>query len=158
MSNVTGVNAAMNLLKRSVSARRFKGITQQLAEIGRNTADNIFSMSDYDGDREDLKVVTQNIKDGTAVVAKGQTVLFREYGSGLIGYGHPDPKQYGPGTWSDGPNGQGHWDDPNGWYIPKRKKPNGIRHTFGNPPAMAMYEAGKEIDRNIDRVVRENLK
>lgn len=152
MSSITGVNDTIAALKRVVSARRAKKIVDDLAEIGKQTAKGLYDIADYDGDR-DTVVDVKGIKGGKAVVASGESVLFIEYGSGLIGYGHPEPLQYGPGTWSDSEKGKHHWNDPNGWHIPGTGQ-----RTYGNPPAMAMYQAGKEIKRNIPRVVRESFR
>ena len=97
--------------------------------------------------------IEQRGENACAVVATGEATLFIEFGSGyMMGYGHPEPQGYGPGTWSDGPNGKGHWDDPNGWYLPKEK---GGGKSYGNPPAGAMYSAVKEIELEFERVARE---
>ena len=75
-----------------------------------------------------------------AVVASGEGALFLEFGAGyLMGYGHPEPLGYGPGTYP----GKGHWDDPNGWYYEHGKK------SYGNPPTAAMYNARKIIQQNL---------
>ena len=52
----------------------------------------------------------------------------------------------GPGTY---PDGKGHWDDPNGWWFGDGE------HTFGNPPAQAMYDAKQEIINAIEQVANE---
>lgn len=153
MSSITGVNKTMTDLKRAVSAKRLSDIITKLADEGAEQARTAFSLADYDGGN-DVEVSVKSIAGGKAVVARGKSVLFIEYGSGMrYGYGHPEPLEYGPGTWSEGPNGKGHWKDPHGWFIPGTRM-----RTYGNPPAMAMYEAGKEMVKDLPRIVRENLK
>ena len=64
---------------------------------------------------------------------------------------HPDAGKfgYGPGTWSDGPDGKGHWKDPGGWYFSHGQ------HSFGNPPAMAMVHARDAILEQLTAIARE---
>lgn len=82
-------------------------------------------------------------------------MLFIEFGSGdTYGHGHPQNAEFGmgPGTYSEGPNGKGHWKDPNGWWIPKSA---GGGHTYGNPPAMVMYRTARELEREIQTIAEE---
>lgn len=129
-----------------------KTFLERLAEIGANYAEISFSEAAYDGEKDVTVPPPQWVDENTiAVVAYGQTVLFIEFGAGLIGGGHELAGQfgYGPGTWSDGPEGKHHWDDPRGWYYGHGKK------SYGNRPARAMYEASKEMRENIIKIARE---
>lgn len=125
----------------------------KLAELGVRTATIRFNAVDYVGVR-DAVVTAEPTATGYVVRADGKSVLFLEFGTGLHGYGHMEDRQFemGPGTWSDGPDGKGHWDDPRGWWLPKSA---GGWHTYGNRPASAMYEARKTILRELPRIVRE---
>ena len=152
MSSITGVNSTIAALKRSVAQRRVSEIVNALANEGADYARGIYGMADYDGNR-DVNVSVKGIPGGKSVVASGKSVLFMEYGSGLIGYGHQEPLQYGPSTWSLGPQGRGPWDNHNVWYIPGTRQ-----HTYGNPPAMAMYEAKKQMAQRLPGIIREYLK
>lgn len=92
--------------------------------------------------------------DGTTatIYAEGEQVAFIEFGTGIkYGYGHPEAGKFGfgPGTWSDGPDGKGHWDNEKGWWYGSGK------HTYGNPPAMAMYGAVQEITEKVTQIARE---
>ena len=128
---------------------RTKELVQKLAERGVEIARVGFETAEYDGTND----VSVDWKDrgefARAVIATGQATLFIEFGSGLIGGGHEEPLEYGPGTWSDGPQGKGHWQDPNGWYYAHGKK------SFGNPPASAMYDARKQIEEDLTTIARE---
>lgn len=133
-------------------ARRADKIAMRLAEKGEAMARAGFETALYDGEN-DTAVSVEKTSEGYAITASGESVLFIEFGSGVTeGYGHPqaDEMDFGPGTWSDGPEGKGHWNDPGGWHIPGTGK-----HTYGNPPAMAMYNTAKEVRRSIPRVVSE---
>lgn len=124
-------------------------ICQRLASIGAVHASLGFSRAFYNGE-SNFDISVEPIENGYAVIAGGDTVLFLEFGAGVtMGYGHPQAGEFGmgPGTYP----GKGHWDQPYGWWIP------GGEHTYGNPPTMAMYNAAKEIEKEVERVAREVL-
>lgn len=151
--SVDGISQLQKELKKyqAWQQRKAKELAQRLAMLGASTASIRFSRAAYTGVRDaTVSVVATPV--GYTVKADGQSVLFIEFGSGVTyGYGHPEASQYGmgPGTY---PDGKGHWDDPRGWYLPKGK---GGMHTYGNPPAMPMYEARKAIEQELPRIVRE---
>lgn len=133
-------------------------IAKNLALLGLRVADAVYgsSFTQYDGPN-DTKVTVEKTEKGYKVVAKGTAVLFLEFGSGaMFGYGHPYAQEYnmGPSTWSLGPDGMGHWDNPNGWLFVNRETGE-IQHSFGNAPTKAMFQAEQEIIRNIKRAVEE---
>lgn len=126
-------------------------VVKRLAEIGATRAQADFSNAQYDGNK-DFQITVEKSDNGYVVRASGESVLFVEFGAGVTyGYGHPKADEFGmgPGTY---PNGKGHWDDPNGWYLPKSA---GGGHTMGNAPALPMYNAEQEIKANIERIVKE---
>ena len=119
-------------------------LCKRLATMGAIKASANFGVIKYDGP-EDHTISVEERDGGYAVVARGRTVLFVEFGSGLVGYGHPEPHEYGPGTYP----GKGHWNDPNGWYYAHGKK------SHGNPTNMPMYNTVKELEQELARVVKE---
>ena len=126
-------------------------LAERLAVLGATVASIRFSRAVYTG-KKDVEVTVEELPNGYKVKADGESVLFIEFGSGVTyGYGHPEAGEFGmgPGTY---PDGKGHWDDPKGWYLPKSA---GGGHTFGNPPAMPMYEARKAIEQELPRIVKE---
>ena len=126
-------------------------LAERLAALGATVASIRFSRAVYTGPK-DVDVTVEELPNGYKVKADGESVLFIEFGSGVTyGYGHPEAGEFGmgPGTY---PDGKGHWDDPKGWYLPKSA---GGGHTFGNPPAMPMYEARKAIEQELPRIVKE---
>lgn len=131
-------------------------LIDRLAAEGVTRAQWRFDMATYDGDG---KVKVEAVPDGklrTYVVATGDAVLFIEFGAGyLMGYGHPEPMGYGPGTYP----GKGHWDDPNGWWLPKAvQEATGKKKSFGNPPAAAMYTTVKDLEERIAEIASEVFK
>lgn len=151
--SVSGIQKLQDELKTYQRWQKEKAaeLAQRLATLGATVASLRFSRAAYTGMR-DANVSVEAIPDGYAVKANGESVLFIEFGSGVTyGSGHPEAKEFGmgPGTY---PDGKGHWDDPNGWYLPKEK---GGSHTYGNPPAMPMYEARKAIEQELPKIVKE---
>lgn len=125
-------------------------LARRLAEIGAQRAEINFAASYYDGDFEYIKPTVEKRGHLSYVVrAEGKTVLFIEFGTGLIGDGHPEPNGYGPGTYP----GKGHWNQPSGWWY--TAPGGGSEHTHGNPPNMPMYNAVREVEMEIDRIVKE---
>lgn len=148
--NAHSINKAIKEIKKLDAEwdRKINEVLRRLAEIGATKASLGFSRAVYTGDN-DVSVSVEPIENGYSIIASGEAVLFIEFGSGVTyGYGHPEPMEYGPGTYP----GKGHWDDPNGWYLPKSK---GGEHTYGNPPSAAMYRTGKDLQQEILRIARE---
>lgn len=126
-------------------------LCKRLADMGAVKASLNFSRAVYTGP-EDHEITIEPRDGGYAVRASGETVLFVEFGTGLVGYGHPEAHDMGPGTYP----GKGHWNDPKGWYLPKDKQDkDGTKHTYGNPPNMPMYSTVKELEQELARVVKE---
>ena len=120
-------------------------VCERLATIGAVRASLDFSRAIYNG-TNDVAVTVEPIDNGYAIHATGNAVLFIEFGSGAsYGYGHPEPEGYGPGTYQ----GKGHWDDPNGWWYGTHE------HSYGNPPAQAMYNAKRDIQAEVQRIADE---
>lgn len=122
-------------------------LRSRLAKIGYQAATIRFGNAMYVGTND----VTVRVDDkGTVAViyAEGSAVAFIEFGAGAAyGYGHPQADEFsvGPGTY---PDGKGYWDDPRGWWY-------GGKHTYGNPPAMAMYYAVQAITESVTEIARE---
>ena len=127
---------------------------KQATEIGRSEAEMRFAIAKYDGTK-DVKVNSTVRKKTGTITASGTSVLFIEFGTG-ISYpnDHPEASRLGieHGSWSEGPEGKGHWDDPHGWYYAHG------RRTKGNPANKCMYDAAKEVERNAERIAREVFK
>ena len=139
------------MVYRKWQEEKARELAERLAALGATVASIRFSRAVYTG-KKDVEVTVEALPNGYKVKAVGESVLFIEFGSGVTyGYGHPEAGEFGmgPGTY---PDGKGHWDDPKGWYLPKSA---GGGHTFGNPPAMPMYEARKAIEQELPRIVKE---
>lgn len=126
-------------------------LRSRLAMMGATVASIQFARAIYNGSN-DVTVRVDNTGSVAVIYAEGSAVAFIEFGSGIrYGYGHPRAGEfgYGPGTYSDGPDGKGHWDNEKGWYY------GSGQHSYGNPPAMAMDRAVREITENVTKIARE---
>jgi hypothetical protein len=140
----------LNRYKRWVQEKE-ELLRQRLAMVGASVASIEFSRAIYNGSNDVTVSVSDDGRTAT-IYAEGSKVLFIEFGSGSkYGYGHPQAGEfgYGPGTYSDGPEGKGHWDDPGGWYYARGQ------HSFGNPPAMAMVHVRDTMIEQVTAIARE---
>jgi hypothetical protein len=125
-----------------------KELRLRLATLGASVASIRFSTAIYNG-TNDVTVRVEDDGSMATIYAEGESVAFIEFGAGAKhGYGHPQAGEFGvgPGTY---PDGKGNWDNPKGWYIP------GGEHTYGNPPAMAMYSAVQTITEQVTMIAKE---
>ena len=123
-------------------------LRQKLASIGATVASIQFSRAIYNGSN-DVTVRVDDTGSVAVIYAEGESVAFIEFGSGVkYGYGHPQADEFGvgPGTY---PEGKGHWDSPSGWWYG-----HGL-HSYGNPPAMAMYQAVERMTEQVTIIAKE---
>lgn len=151
--NPNSIDDAIAELRRYAAwvTQKEEELRSRLAMLGATVASIRFSGAIYNGTNDVTVSVDDDGKVAT-IKASGEAVAFIEFGSGAkYGYGHPQAGEFGfgPGTWSDGPDGKGHWDNPKGWWY------GSGQHSYGNPPAMAMYSAVKEITENVTRIATE---
>lgn len=126
-------------------------LRMRLASLGATVASIQFSRAVYNG-TNDVSVRVDSMGDRAVIYAEGESVAFIEFGSGArYGYGHPQAGEFGvgPGTYSDGPNGKGHWNNPKGWWYGHGQ------HSYGNPPAMAMYDAVQAMTEQLTMIAKE---
>ena len=151
--STTSISKAIQELERYKSwvIAKESELRLRLAQEGLHVASVQFSQATYDG-VNDVKVRIDDTGSVAVIYAEGKAVAFIEFGAGAkYGYGHPMASRFGvgPGTWSDGPSGKGHWADPKGWYYEHGKK------SHGNPPAKAMLQARDEIVQKVTSIARE---
>ena len=120
----------------------------RLAAVGATVASIQFSRAIYNG-TNDVSVRVDNTGSVAVIYAEGEAVAFIEFGAGdRYGHGHPQAGELGmgPGTY---PSDKGLWNNPKGWWYGHSK------HTYGNPPAMAMYQAVQAITEQVTTIARE---
>ena len=123
-------------------------LRERLATLGATVASIQFSRAIYNGTNY-VSVRVDNTGSVAVIYAEGSAVAFIEFGSGArYGYGHPEAGEFGmgPGTY---PDGKGHWDSPRGWWYGHNA------HSYGNPPAMAMYQAREQMVEQLTEMARQ---
>ena len=151
--NTRSIDAAIKTLQEYQQSldRQRDELCRRLAQMGAVSVSLGYSRAVYSGEK-DITVSVEPIENGYAILAEGESVLFVEFGAGVTyGYGHPQAGELGMGPGSY-PDGKGHWDNPNGWWIPKEA---GGGHTYGNPPSMTMYQTAKELQEAVLRMAKE---
>ena len=125
-----------------------KELRARLAMVGATVASIQFSRAIYDGSN-DISVRVDDTGSVAVIYAEGESVAFIEFGAGIkYGYGHPQAGEFGVGAGTY-PDGKGHWDNEKGWWF------GDSQHTYGNPPAMAMYDAVQKITEQVTQIARE---
>lgn len=132
-------------------------LAERLAVLGAHIARTEFSNAFYAGDN-DVEIKVEATAGGYKIVAEGYAVLFIEFGSGVLNPEHPQAEEFG---YNHGEYGQGKGANEKGWVYsgeqgnagqPLRE---GVYRTMGNPPAMAMYKASKDMRAEIYRIAEE---
>lgn len=141
--------------------RKTDEVAHRLAEIGNGFAMEVFieALQTYVGDPGFYNVEVKEYGNGQyAIVASGEVLVILEFGAGITyGKGHPKANEFGfgPGTYP----GQTHALTGEGWYVPKSKVRPGAsakeRHTYGNQPAMAMWEAALKMKDELEKVAKD---
>ena len=144
--------------------RKLHRFLSELAKIGIETADVKFRTAQYDGTNDTIVEKTPVWTSPTTlkIVASGRSITFIEFGSGVhYTEEHPKANELGMIRGAYG-HGLGKFDswrykgDPgtNGEVIQKGKHKGEVL-THGNPPARAMYDAGKEMRENVVKIAKE---
>lgn len=157
--NSISIGRAVAKLNRYAQAIETKAnaICERLARYGAFEATAMFNQAIYDGEKiVDVRVdaFSEGDEKGFEIIANGETALILEFGAGVTyGYGHPLAGKFGmgPGTY---PDGKGHWDSPNGWWFVDAF---GKHHSYGNAPAMPMYNTAQDLRSMVEEVAREVL-
>lgn len=126
-------------------------LCERLANMGALYAEWNFDGVMYAGDIDYAITVERISENAYCIRASGETVLFMEFGAGITyGGGHPKETEFGmgPGTYP----GQKHALDPKGWWF---KQGDMKIHTYGNPAGMPMYNAAKDLRKEILAAARE---
>ena len=176
---VTGVNTidrAIRQLKayQKMLDSKMHELIEKLAQQGIEVADAGYRVAQYDGPA-DIAVgsVIWESPNTAYVVAYGDKVLFIEFGTGQAYEEHPKGAEMGyvHGTYGKGRGNISRY--PKGWvYVgPMGQNPTPYSHhpksrttgnilmdkvrTKGNPPARAMYDAGRYMHRLLEETAKE---
>jgi hypothetical protein len=136
---------------------KVKLFLERLSVLGAYRARVEFTIAMYAG-KNDVTISVTSTRKGYKVVAKGQAVLFIEFGTGVINPEHPRSDEFG---FSHGTYGKGKGANEKGWvYVGEQGNAGqpireGVYRTYGNPPAKAMYYAAKDMKAQIYTIAKE---
>ena len=150
----SGVDSALSGLAEWLEWIKEKAdeLAHRLADSGQVKVNEGFAAAAYDGNK-DYTVSTESTGEGNYVVkVNGHSVLFVEFGTGLIGYGHPELHGMGPGTYPPTDPAHPRWNQSYGWYYSDGGESH---HTFGNGPNMPVYNAVKDLESEFEALARE---
>ena len=152
-------NAEAQLTSPNSDAR--KALLNRLSNMAKNEMENRYTIAASSYPKEQFKEwhVEKSEKNGTemTVTAKGLSILFLEFGTGLKRINgpteHPEANEYGYGFRTFSATHQRHLWNPRYlkkykgfWFEPIR----GVK-VSGNPPAMGWYKA-RELIKNHDTI------
>lgn len=159
-----GLAQAISQVKAYSKNVRFKCkvLNERIAVYGAFVARISYSQAMYAGDN-DVEVSVVKTRNGYKIIAKGQAVLFIEFGTGTINPEHPLGVEFGymHGTYGKGQgNSAKH---PNGWIYQGVQgnageiisASRGVYRTRGNPASKSMYYAGKDMRAELLTIARE---
>lgn len=142
-------------------------IAKELADLGYQVAYGIMSGHVFSGETSESLEVKKVSDNQYILYAASKAILFFEFGAG-VAYAdtdHPWASDfgYGPGTYP----GNGHWDDPQGWWFPtddprlivytSKKTGKSYGHSYGNKPHMPFYKADQAMIDNLVKIAKKVL-
>lgn len=159
---VDGLLETIELLDGIISAEKINLFLTRLAETGIFTASDHYraAAATVPESKVEIPDLSYEFIDANTVCIKasGTDVLFLEFGTGITyREDYPTDEGFNPifhaGDWSDNEElgGKHHWNDPRGWYIPGGHG----NKTYGILPARAMYDAKKEIKKQLQVIAEE---
>lgn len=136
-------------------------LARRLAAEGLEVARVGFMTAHYDGRNDVVTEIRQESDNRYVIEASGQSVLFIEFGTGVMNPEHPQADELGMkhGQYGLGLGNKAQW----GYYGVGGTDGKFIRETDegsfyltrGNPPAMAMWDASKHIKDRVLEIARE---
>ena len=162
--SASGIRELQNGLKEYEKWLKQKSeeLCRRLADMGLAKASLYFSSALYDG-INDASVSVSAVESGYKVEANGSTVLFIEFGTGVHYPNAPTGEYIGADGMVHGSYGKGLGNNDYWFYTGQPGNAGGeLAHghknttiTHGNPPNMPMYNTVKELEMELERVVKE---
>ena len=129
-------------------------LLERLSFMGATRVSLGFSQAIY-GEDKDFEVSTEVIGNEAIIKVQGESVCFIEFGAGVrYGYGYKGERP--EGIVGIGEYGKGKGKNPKGWFY--TGKDGKSHHSYGNPPAMVMYNTSLELAESINEIAREVFK
>ncbi len=164
---VSGVDKIIKRVQsmQSTLGTRCRELLEKLSQAGYEIAAYRFQSAQYDGTNDVQVSLSWEGDNKVSILANGSAVLFIEFGTGITySEQHPLAAEMGAirGEYGKGKGKQSSW----GYYGEpgtngkvRKETPKGtLIITQGNPPARAMYDAGKEMKNQVATIAKEVFK
>lgn len=156
--NVKGLDSTIKSLEKVINnvEQGLPTALNNLADIGSNNAQMAYDTAQRDGNDSPIIVNVQNTGQyERTIVASGEQVAFVEFGTGILNEESPVQASV-EGIVRHGGYGKGNGANPWGWFY----KGNDERwhRTLGINAQNCLYNAGKLIEREAERIIREVFK
>ena len=165
VDGVDSIITAITDYKSDLDAK-LEQVLEKLANLAAIGARARYDLAQYAGNLDVMVEAHRVSATEWEVTADGESVLFIEFGTG-VAYPEAPESTFAAGIVPHGQYGHGRGANPKGWYYygnpgnlghtphdPKMAA-RGLVWTNGNPPTRAMYEASKDMQRQIEQTVRE---
>jgi hypothetical protein len=157
--SVSSISDAVKQLRKYAESLQSKteNLVQELGDYGLDSAANLLGHVDTGKTLESLKF----IREGTnGTVTAGGNAVWIEFGTGVKKNGgqagaYVHPKAAELGMSAIGTYDKGHGADPRGWWYPDG---GGYKHTFGIESNQFMYQASKDMRRELLDIAKEAFK
>lgn len=148
VSSINNAIKELNDYKRALN-RRAKLFAEVVARSVVGVTQIRFNSAFYETGDNTVVVDVAPSGKGFILYASGKAVAFIEYGAGVT-FNSPGsyPDLRPPGIVEIGEYGYGQGANYDGWISP-------YGHTFGNPAAMPMYFAKREMVQNLNKIAQE---
>jgi len=163
--------AELKKLKQEITGKA-DNLVNSMANRAVEVAQSGYDTAPCDDAERDAKVHMDEAYEGklkATVIARGTSVLFMEYGTG-VRYPDDHPERV-DGVLGRGEYGQGRGKQPNGWYYPATPNGNGTyklrkdgtedqryMHTYGVPASACLYKAKKTVINEFETLARRTYK
>ena len=136
-----------------------KTLVKLLSEYGMSVSKAILEQHIYSGQTIG-SIRIEDMSDGSitkmSIVVESDAIMFLEFGSGIKYSGTVNPKSAELGMGAGTYPGEGHWDDPNGWWY--LGDDGEYHHTYGIEACMPMYNASMAIMRTLGVIGKQVFK
>jgi hypothetical protein len=150
-SSIDNAIAELTTFRDSLNTKKYR-LLEALAKIGLSEASVRFTTAMYDG-TNDSNVRVELTHFGYRIVAQGHAVFFIEFGAGVYhNPGEPYPNPRPSGVVGIGQYGKG-YGKRKAWGY--KDESGELFITHGNPAAMPMWYANKEMRKNIEQIAQE---
>lgn len=135
--------------------KNIESLIKRMCKEGEVTAKIL--LTHYDTGETSNSIMGYRDGKNHGVIIAGGNAIWLEFGTGVYAPGQVDYPKEVDGIVGHGEYGDGHGADPSGWYYYDEVLGE-VRHTYGIPANMFMYETSKMLQRQYAKMAKEIFK